>query len=229
MLTLKPHIGKTRNIPFPNEYVKALEGDLKDFAFSEERVLKNKGNWHQVFGVSASHPIDLEIGTGNGNFFAHRACSYPGRCLLGFELKYKPLIQSIRRALREGMKNARVVRYHAQFLEQVIAAREIENVFLHFPDPWEKRRTKKNRLIQSNFLTNLSQLQKPGSFLEFKTDSRDYFDHALDVFKTSPYQLEVMSYDLHASASLADTNFVTAFEQIFLRENKPINYAKLWI
>ncbi len=71
------------------------------------------------FGVEASMPVDLEIGTGNGLYFAHRAINFPNRCLIGLELRYKPLIQSIRRVIKAGHGNARVARYNAYLLPEL--------------------------------------------------------------------------------------------------------------
>ncbi|MGK3947075.1 hypothetical protein ABK046_52985, partial [Streptomyces caeruleatus] len=76
------------------------DNEFKDFAFNEERCVFNKGLWRSdVFKVSETHPMDVEIGTGAGHHFAYRAALNPERLLVGLELKYKPLIQTIRRAL----------------------------------------------------------------------------------------------------------------------------------
>ena len=96
----RPHrrlINKTTALPHQNEYTLALEGDLKAVAFSEVRAPQNKGVWREkVFNCAAQTPLDLEIGTGTGTYFAHHAAQYPDRKILGIELKYKPLIQTIR-------------------------------------------------------------------------------------------------------------------------------------
>lgn len=220
-------ISKTKGLKRPNEYVQALSGELENFAFDEEECLKFKAKWKsEVFNVGDDVPLDLEIGTGNGFHFGHRALSQPERCLIGIELKYKPLVQAIRRVLREGGTNARIMRYNAVLLKNVFAKGELDDVFIHFPDPWEKLRQQKHRLIQDEFLSDLFDLQKPGSHIEFKTDSRDYFLWAMEKFKDSPYKILGSSEDLHNS-EFAENNFVTHFESIFLRKGQPIHYCSL--
>ena len=220
-------IGLTRNIPYPNEYILALEGELSQYALNEEKVLTLKGCWRETaFSSAPNSPLDLEIGTGNGDHFAHQGFRQPHRYLVGLELKYKPLIQSIRRALRKGCRNIRMARYPAQFLHHIFEENELNNVYIHFPDPWPKRRQSKNRLIQPSFLKNLFQIQREGSFVEFKTDSRPYFDQALEFFEDSPYTVDLLSYDLYDSP-LVKTNFQTHFEKIFTSKHLPIYYAKL--
>lgn len=220
-------ISKTKGLKRPNEYVLALSGELENYAYDEEDCLQFKGQWRaKAFGVSDTAPLDVEIGTGNGFHFGHRALSRPERCLVGIELKYKPLVQAIRRVLREGGTNAKIIRYNAVQLEDVFATGELDDVFIHFPDPWEKLRQQKHRLIQDDFLKSLFQLQKPGSQIEFKTDSRDYFLWALEKFNASPYKVLGSSEDLHNS-EYAEKNFVTHFESIFLRKGQPIHYCAL--
>ena len=217
---------KTRDLPSPNEYVLALLGEYSPWAFDEERAPQLKGQWREEFKVSEDHPVDLEIGTGNGFHFGHLALSTPKRCLVGIELKYKPLIQSIRRVVRERGTNARICRYNARMVKDLFAPEELNDVYIHFPDPWEKESRKKHRLIQAEFLDELFELQKLGSKIYFKTDSRDYFDWALEVFVSSKYKMLGHSFDLHNS-EWAEANFITHFERLFLRKGLPIHYAEL--
>jgi tRNA (guanine-N7-)-methyltransferase len=234
----RPRINTTSLIPHPNVYICALEGEFSNFAFNEERAPLFKGKWRsEIFKSTKQNflnenvqlndvPIDVEFGTGNGHHFAHHASSHPKRFLVGFELKYKPLVQSIRRALNLKAQNARILRYHAHNIDLVFEQNEINNVYVHFPDPWERPRKFKNRIICETFLNRLYELQRADSFVEFKTDSREYFLWALKEIKNTPYKVEFETLDLHAS-STKDSNFITTFERIFIRQGIPINYIKL--
>ena len=223
----KYKIFRTTALPFPNEYVKALMGELNGWSYSEEQALDFKGKWHEeVFSAKNDMPLDLEIGTGNGFHFAHHAKKYPERLLLGLELKYKPLIQSIRRARTEGSENARMARFKATVLDYILADNEVQNVIIHHPDPWLKKSQKKNRLIQDVFMKKLSTIQKENGIVDFKTDNENYYDWALEVFKNSSYSFERETRDLHNSP-WAEENFITAFERIFLVKGQPIFYCRL--
>jgi tRNA (guanine-N7-)-methyltransferase len=223
----RPRLSLTRTIPKPTYYIDAIDTEFAEYAFNEERAPSFKGQWRrEVFKVTEETPIDLEFGTGNGQHFAHHALSHPNRCLVGFELKYKPLIQSIRRALNGGAKNARIMRYHAHNADLAFATNEINNVYIHFPDPWSRPKKFKNRIVCETFLKRLYELQQPGAFVEFKTDSRDYFLWALEEIARTPYTLEFQTLDLHNSP-MAEGNFVTTFEKIFLGEGIPINACRL--
>src|SRR5262245_28146921 len=90
-------VPRTKTIPAPNPYIQAIYGEFAPWTYDEEKTPEFRGRWReQAFAAGAGMPLDLEIGTGNGLHFAHLAAAHPERCLLGIELRYKPLIQSIR-------------------------------------------------------------------------------------------------------------------------------------
>lgn len=220
-------INITKDLPHQNAYTLALNGEFANVAFDELRAPHNKGKWRsEVFKASETMPLDLEVGTGNGTYFAHHAQTHPDRLLVGLELKYKPLIQSIRRAVKAGCKNAAIARYHAFNLEELFTEGEIDNVFIHFPDPWTSPKKPKNRFVCKQNLEILYRLQKPGSFINFKTDSLVYFLWAMDEIRQSPYKIIFETQDLHNS-EMKSQNFETAFEKIFLREGIKINFVRL--
>jgi tRNA (guanine-N7-)-methyltransferase len=225
----RPRISVTKRLPKPNEYVLAIYNEYKSYAFDEVDIVHCKGKWRsEIFKKDSGYPVDLEIGTGNGTHFAHHCEKFPERGLVGLELKYKPLVQTIRRTVSANMDNARIARYHGQNVDHIFEVGEINNVYIHFPDPWTSPKKPDRRIVSRFVLQRLFNLQKPGSFLEFKTDSRDYFLWALEEIKLSPYRVEVSTLNLHANPEVAPNNFITAFERIFIRQGVEINYIKLW-
>lgn len=223
----RPRINKTSSLKIPNYYTLALDGEFREYAFNEERAPLNKGRWRkEIFKTNEDFAIDLEIGTGNGVHFQHHVLKYPQRGLIGLEMKYKPLIQTIRGALRKSAKNGRVARVHAFNIDELFEANELNNVYIHFPDPWTTPRKPKNRMVNPRMLALLWELQRPGSFIEFKTDSREMFLWCLEHIRGSRYRIECETLNLHAS-EISKANVITAFEKIFMRQGIEINYIKL--
>ncbi|MFM6929793.1 MAG: tRNA (guanine(46)-N(7))-methyltransferase TrmB [Bdellovibrio sp.] len=226
-ISARRRINITTDLPHQTDYTLALNGRYSHIAFDEVRAPLNKGKWRsEVFKADPNLPMDLEVGTGNGTHFAHYAQKNPQRLVVGLELKYKPLIQTIRRADNAGCKNAAVARFHAFNVAELFEVGEIDNVFIHFPDPWTSPKKPKNRFVQKLNLDLLYDLQKPGSIIEFKTDSLVYFDWAMDEIRQSKYNILFETRDLHNSPIKAE-NFETAFEKIFLREGIKINFVRL--
>lgn len=224
---VRPQINITKDLPSQNAYTLALNGEYRDYAFDEVRAPSNKGLWRKTLALPDDAPVDLEIGTGNGVFFAYQASHNSKRGLVGLELKYKPLIQSIRRARKVGCTNAAIARFHAFNLDQLFESQEINNVFIHFPDPWTSPKKPKNRLTNSWFLDMIYDLQKPQSFLNFKTDSLELYNWSLDEIKNSKYEMVFQTYDLHQS-EMSEQNFVTGFEKLFTAQGIKTNFVRLF-
>ncbi len=169
--------------------------------------------------------MDLEIGTGNGFHFAHLCQKHPERKIIGLELKYKTTIQSIRRSLQKGCTNGRMARFPAQRISDFFEKQEVNNTYIHFPDPWPKKRHSRKRLIQDLFLKNLFSIMRSSSFLEFKTDDCSYFRQAMDVFRKSSFDISFFSENVHES-SRQNKNFVTHFESLFMKKGQPVFYCR---
>lgn len=209
---------------FINPYIQKM-ADYGHWVLSEEKAQSAQGVWAQsVF--RSSQPIHIEIGTGNGFHFAHYAQSNPQLLLVGFEIKFKTLVQSIARARSHNCTNARMVLGAVKDLKTYFSENEIEKIIIHFPDPWPKTKHRKNRLISTNFLNSAFSVLKPGGVLEFKTDHHEYFLSATSAVKNSPFEIIAYTEDLHNSV-WADQNFKTQFEDLFLRKKQRIAYFSL--
>ena len=224
----KTRLFPTRKLAQLNPYVQALQSSpYKGRAFTEEQGLHFKGRWRkEVFHVPPHTPLDLEVGVGNGHHFAFYGRKEPRRTLVGIDLKYKPLVQSIRRALQLGCTNACVVRFHALDLQELFAEKELNHLFIYFPDPWVEPRKPKKRILSKAFLEQTAQLQKTNSLIAFKTDSEEYFYWAREnLLQNKDYKITKCLLSLHQSEE-AKNNFITTFEALFLKQNKPIFYLE---
>jgi tRNA (guanine-N7-)-methyltransferase len=231
MSQIAQHVTNTRQIQNPTYYVSAINGEFAEYTYDEERAAALRGEWRfRSFAKSSmtdrvNSPLDLEIGTGYGLFFSHHAKSNPTRFCIGLEIKFKPLILAARRLQKNASTNAVLIRYHAKFVENLFAPGELNNIYIHHPDPWTKRRKHKHRLLQATYIERLYDLQKPGSFIDFKTDSKDYFDWAVEQFKKTKYSFTRHTEDLHRS-EWSGENFTTQFEKIFVSKGQPIYYLR---
>lgn len=194
--------------------------EYEPWIVDEELAQQYKGQWRKGPTRSFEH-LDVEIGTGNGFHFSHRAEQFPERSLVGFEIKFKTVVQSIRRCTRLGCETARMIKADASDLRAFFATDEIDQLFIHFPDPWPKPRQQKNRLLNSEFLEKTYEVIKPGGIVEFKTDHFGYFLAAAKCAVQSKFEMVFYTEDLHNSFE-KDNNFVTQFESLFLRKRQPI-------
>ena len=221
-------ISLSKNIKHPNLYVQALYSEYRDWAFDEVSALEFKGKWREAFSKNYKGPLHLEIGPGNGRHFAKLCLNNPTDRFLSVELKYKPLIQTIRRVRKDNSSNGKVIRYNASLIETLFEKQELNNVYIHFPDPWlKKRKYKKHQLIHENFCKKIYNLQESSSTLEFKTDSEDYFHQSTEYFKKAGYKLSKCSLDLYKNTK-QEKGFMedlSQFELLFFQKKVPIKYS----
>ena len=209
---------------FINPYIRRMELQ-DDWVISEEAAIESRGQWSQKI-ANKKNEVHVEIGTGNGFHFAEYAKNQPDVAFLGFEIKYKTLVQSIERARDFGAVRARMIKADARKLSDYFAPQEVTKVIVHFPDPWPKRRQQKNRLLNKAFFRELETVLKSGGEFEFKTDHYGYFLFAARNAAESQLTLVHYTEDLHHSF-VSHENFVTAFEALFLRKGQSIFSFKL--
>jgi tRNA (guanine-N7-)-methyltransferase len=127
--------------------------------------------------------IELEIGFGRGMFLLERAGSAPQSRLLGIEIKSKWAFKVAERAQREALPHVRVFAGDArEILPRLGPEQCVTRVYMHFPDPWWKKRHAKRRLRGSATLEPVARLLVPGGELFIQTDVEDRaLDFASDI------------------------------------------------
>jgi tRNA (guanine-N7-)-methyltransferase len=117
--------------------------------------------------------LELEIGPGpKAGFLVERAAAAPEAALVGLEIRKKWAAVGDARLAKLGYAaRARV------FCENALLALPrlgpdacVRRVFLHFPDPWWKKRHQKRLVMGDAFLDEVARLLEPGGELYVQTD-----------------------------------------------------------
>jgi tRNA (guanine-N7-)-methyltransferase len=117
-------------------------------------------------------PYELEIGPGRGVFCFERLAAAPEVRLLGLEirLKWAKIVDDRLRAAGLGGR-ARVLAADArEALPRLMPSGAVRAAFLHFPDPWWKKRHEKRLVFQEGLLEELVRLLEPGGVVFVQTD-----------------------------------------------------------
>lgn len=135
----------------------------------------------RVFDVP--QPIELELGSGDGGFILQWAALHPGLNFLAVERLKGRLTKIDRKGRRQGLTNLRALRVEAMYLlEYLLPRRSISSIHIYFPDPWPKRKHRKNRLINEHFVAVAATTLGSRGRVYLRTDDRNYFDQMTDVF-----------------------------------------------
>jgi len=118
----------------------------------------------------------VEIGTGMGNFFSHYAGTNREIGCIGIEIKYKRLHRTYEKCVEKDRADVILLRVMGQKICDVFDREEVDELYLLFSDPWPKKAHHKHRVIQLDFLQDVSKiLSKQGIFV-IKTDDNAYAD-----------------------------------------------------
>ncbi|MBX3192559.1 MAG: tRNA (guanine-N7)-methyltransferase [Labilithrix sp.] len=118
-------------------------------------------------------PLELEIGPGpKAGFLVERAVAAPEAGLIGLEIRRKWATVGDGRLAKQGhAARARVFCEDAKsVLPRLSPAGAFARVFLHFPDPWWKKRHHKRLVMGDLFLAEAARLLAIGGELFVQTD-----------------------------------------------------------
>lgn len=183
-----------------------------------------KGSWKkEVFGNNK--PLVLELGCGKGEYTTGLARKYPASNFMGLDIKGARMWTGARMARDEGLDNVAFLRTRIDFINSFFASDEVEEIWITFPDPQEKRRRMKKRLPGALFLNKYREFLKDGGKVHLKTDNRELYLDTLEMVHYNELPLLRNSEDIYGEDWEDETvSIQTYYEKIFLAEGKPINY-----
>lgn len=119
-------------------------------------------------------PVELEIGPGRGWFTVERLAVDPGVRVVGLEIKRKwATIVDERLAKRKLGHRGRVFAEDVKLVLPRFETGTVSVAYLHFPDPWWKKRHQKRLVLQDVLLSELSRVLTVGGELFIQTDVFD--------------------------------------------------------
>ena len=163
---------------------------------AQEAALKE--HWRK-YGLENDQPLDLdaifptyktrvlEIGFGMGEATAILAKDFPETAFLAVEV-HRPGVGKLCARLEEnGSNNVRILHHDViDVINNQISDGSLDGVHIFFPDPWQKKRHIKRRLITPEFLRLLSPKIKSGGFIHVATDWVPYAEFILKSFSQVP-------------------------------------------
>lgn len=149
---------------------------------------------------------ELELGPGRGGFILERVERFPEVAMIGLEIRRKWATIVDTRLSKLGLgTRGRVFAEDARLALPRFAAGSYRRIFIHFPDPWWKRRHAKRRLATSDLMRDLVRLLGPGGELFIQTDVEEAAQAYEQALRALP-ELEP-SGDHAGSAELVDNPY----------------------
>lgn len=209
-----------------NQYIELVESktdrivSLTEPRPSPEQVAHTR-TWRSGFQETV-----VEIGSGSGGHLLERASQHPEFAFIGFELRFKRAFRTIQKAEQKSLSNVFLVRADARTLGEFFEPQSLRGVYVNFPDPWDKAKWKKNRVLNADSLKIIAQLVMPGGFFSYKSDHSGYFDETVSILREIPnMRIQKLTRNLYASEYL-NGNVASEFESLFRSQGQEICFLE---
>ncbi len=121
--------------------------------------------------VDLASPVELEIGPGRGWFTIERLQAEPSVRVVGLEVRRKWATIVDERIKKRGLgSRGRVFAEDAKLVLPRFATGTVSIAYLHFPDPWWKKRHQKRMVLGDSLLRELARILIVGGELLIQTD-----------------------------------------------------------
>ena len=163
------------------------------------------------------------MGCGAGSFTVALAAKYPERQIFAADVMIGRLRKVVRKMEQANLQNMTILRVEARnLIAMMLPDASLDRIHLLCPDPWPKNRHRGNRLICSDFTTQLHRVLKTDGIFHFSSDDEYYCDAVNKVIAASGL------FKLYP-AGIADLDGVKSdFEKRWLAEGKPVHH-RAWI
>lgn len=177
-------------------------------------------NFSEIFKREA--PRILEIGFGSGRSLLAMAKEHPEEDYIGVEM-HQPGIGALLSEIElQQVNNIRIFYADAvEVLEQCIPTESLDVIQIFFPDPWQKRKHHKRRLIQPEFVRLLATRLKMHGMLHLATDWEDYGVEMMKVLSDTEEFVNLAGHGQYAERS-TQRPIVTKFEGRGIKSGRKI-------
>ncbi len=177
---------------------------IKTYVIRSGRMTENEKRCYEelrhVWGISFGHrtlnftdifnntnPVVMEIGFGMGQATSLIAQQNPETNYLGSEVHVPGVGRLLGEIKNHQLKNLFIIQHDAlEVLEAMIPDDSLAGYHIFFPDPWQKKRHHKRRMIQRPHTELLAQKLSPCGYIYFVTDWEEYARSALSELSQTP-------------------------------------------
>ena len=166
----------------------------------------------QLVPIISAPNLEIEVGCGKGLYLCQAGPARPTHTFLGIEVVGKYARHSAARLCKRDISNVTILHGDAmRMFREVVRDNSVSAIHVYFPDPWWKKKHRRRRVMNEEFLKDVWRTLVPGGRLHFWTDVEEYFQTTLQLI-TQQSLLEG-PFDVPVQPAIHDLDYRTHFER----------------
>lgn len=203
------------------EEIRALENVFEWSDYNSKNPFP-KGTWNSTI-FQNDNPIVLELACGKGEYSIGLGKLHPQKNYIGFDIKGNRIWVGATKVKEEGLENILFFRAYIDHLDQFFAEKEVDEIWIIFPDPQLKKDRKK--LTSPKFLELYKSLLKTGATINLKTDSPELYEFTKEVIEEEQLILHRDIADVYKEfPNDPELSIRTYYEGMHLKEGRTIRF-----
>ena len=159
---------------------KILISQFYDKFSLDHKIVKyhlNKNKKQKIKLTQNYKKINVELGFGDGEFLLKSAFSKPDELFIGVEVYINGIAKVLDSIIKYNIKNIMLSNISSFYFLDALPCNAVDKLFIINPDPWNKKRHNKRRLMSEKTLILLTKVIKSKNSIFLTTDSELYLRH----------------------------------------------------
>ena len=144
-----------------------------------KKYLKTKN----INKLNSKKKLILEIGIGMGENIIYLSKKNIKKNIIGVDPFKNGMVNVSDYCINNNIKNIYLYPYVFQKFINKFKKLRFDIIYVLFPDPWPKKRHKKRRIVNEEFLKKIFAILKKKGKVFFSTDNLDYFTNVKTIIK----------------------------------------------
>ncbi len=193
---------------------------IREFSNTLENPENISGKWKEHFGNEKKNT--LELACGRGEYTVGLAEMHPERNFIGVDLKGNRIYIGAKYALQKNLNNAAFLRCFIEQIDNFFSPKEVEEIWITFPDPQLRTSKAKKRLTHPRFLRLYQKFLIPGGRINLKTDSPALYEFTKLVIDRYGLQLHTDFDDAYKQTKMPELAIRTHYEGLDIAKSSKI-------
>ena len=147
---------------------------------------------------------------------------------IGIDIKGARFWRGAKTAVEENLKNVAFVRTQIELVDLIFAEKEIDEIWITFPDPQIKYKRTKHRMTNPVFLRKYFHILNEKGIVNLKTDSEFMHGYTLGLLHGEGHEVLYANHNIYhnegSPKEVIETQ--TFYENQYLRVDKPITFIQ---